>query len=74
MKFKILSVKGNSVRIKTGIATFDLKVMDGCKLVLPPDIYIADRLDFNNLVGAVLAEYNKSMEINKSNDKTETIL
>lgn len=57
MKFKILSVKGNSVRVNTGIVTFDVEVIESGgrkKLKVPENIYIAEQRDFNSLVGAVL--------------------
>lgn len=68
MKFKIISVKDNSVRVKSGMFTIDVKIIDGIRIVLPANIYIANKEDFNNLAGAVLAEYNKSNEDNISHD------
>lgn len=73
MKFKIISVKGNSVRVRTGIATFDVLVLEdsgNLRMKVPPFIYISDTRDFDNLAGAVLAEYNHSVEVNH-NVRTE---
>lgn len=74
MKFKILNVKGYSVRVKTGIITFDVLVFDvngKLKIKVPNNIYIADIQDFNSLAGAVLAEYNHSLGVNHTNENTE---
>lgn len=66
-KFIILSVKGNSVRVHTGIVTFDVLVIEHegrLKMQLPPNIYIANKGDFNDLVYAVMAEYHNSLDYN----------
>lgn len=64
MKFKILSVKGNSVRVSVGMITFDVKVEEingRLKMILPRNIYIADTQDFDDLVRAVIYEYSNHL-------------
>ena len=74
MKFRILGIKDNSVRVRTGIVTIDIKVIDGdsLKIELPPSIYIASDEDWKLLRDAVIASYiNSKVEINSKNDETQ---
>lgn len=69
MKFRIIGCKGNSVRVVTGIITFDVQVIDDGKLkiMIPPNMFIAHSRDFDNLAGAVLGHYNNTIgEINNN--------
>ena len=60
MKFKILSIKGNSVRVKSGIVTFEVEVVDdNGALSIKPNAWIEDANDFRLLAGAVKGEYKK---------------
>lgn len=60
MKFKIVSIKDNSVRVRSGIVTFEVEVIDNNgALSVKPNAWIEDANDFKLLAGAVKGEYNK---------------
>ena len=72
MRFRILSIKDNSVRVNSGIVTFDVQIVtidDKLKLSIPDNIFISDTRDFKALAGAVLGEYNNSIGANNSDKK-----
>ncbi len=69
MKFRVISVLGNSVRIRTGIVTFDVLVKDTdgeLQMVTPNNIYIGAQ-DYTTLSGAVRHAYNNTIMENTTN-------
>lgn len=78
MRFKIISVLGNSVRVNSGIVTFHVEVINDngkLKIKIPDNIYIANNFDMNNLTGAVLGEYNHSIGDKYSrNEESTTVI
>lgn len=65
MKFRIISVRGNSVRVKSGITTFDVLVEEDKgtqKIRVPKGIFIQDHQDFLALSAEVKNMYNTNFE------------
>jgi hypothetical protein len=63
IRLKVISVKNNSVRIRSGIVTFDvLYDTQKNKIIIPAHIFIIDDTDFNALRTLVKAAYVKSKE------------
>lgn len=56
--FKIVSVKGNSVRVTSGIVTFDVLVNNG-RIVHPQGLFIFKE-NFNRLAVSCLIAYEES--------------
>lgn len=75
MKFNVLGVKENSVRVVSGILTIDVKVLENgstYKIKLPPFIYIADNEDWRCLRNAVVTAYiNSTKEDNSADEQKE---
>lgn len=79
MRFKIISVKGNSVRVKTGIVTIDVTVVNNggnLRIELPPYIYISNRDEFDKLSGAVKSafELNNVQGVNNIDESERQII
>jgi hypothetical protein len=63
IRLKVISVKNNSVRIRSGIVTFDvLYDTQKNRIIIPAHIFIIDDTDFNALRTLVKAAYVKSKE------------
>jgi len=77
MQFEIISVKDNSVRVDTGIVSFDVIVLcagnGSLQVRLPRGVYIPNAEHFRNLAGAVKAAYQKSLLGEINNDNTAEI-
>lgn len=76
MRFKIISVKDNSVRVNSGIVTFDVKVInDECgnsKIQVPRTLFISDTEAFITLTAEVKKAYFNSIRGDNSNAITST--
>jgi len=60
---KVISVRGNSIRIRSGIVTFDVRYnATSNRIIIPPGVFIIDDTDFADLMRLVKAAYSKSIE------------
>lgn len=66
MKYEVVSIKDNSVRLRYHEIVFDVKVIsDTCgkrKVIKPKDMYFT-REDFNIVVAAALSAYETEVSI-----------
>ena len=62
MLFRIISRKNNSYRVRSGIVTFEMRVIQDSSgksiVVKPRDIYFSDKREFNELATAILEDYS----------------
>lgn len=68
---EVLSVKGNSVRIRSGIFVADIPVITEngkYRIVLKRDAYYINSSDFRKLVAIVLDAYEQSIAKETSNE------
>ena len=73
--FKVLSIKGNSVRILTGAVTFDVLVKEcaGKKSIeIPRQGFFINRENYQSLVRFVLDAYDANNEESNVNNAKET--
>ncbi len=60
--FRILNVRNGSVRVNTGMVTFDVTVDPiTYHVTIPKTVFVNNPDNMRRLIGAVLAEYNKSI-------------
>lgn len=67
----VLSIKDNSVRIRTGIVTFDVLVLvQNNKPIMktPKNIYISNRSDFEKLAKIVISAYLNTIKESNTNE------
>lgn len=73
MKFKTIGVKKNSVRVKSGIVTFDVIITqedNTYRAHIPKNVFIANRDDYEAVIGATINEYiNTSGKDNTAYEK-----
>jgi hypothetical protein len=71
--FKIVSVRGNSVRVNAGLVSFDVLVLekDGRKVIQKPSNLHIFHNDYVKLVGVVLTAYDNAVKgkIAETNEK-----
>ena len=68
--FKIVNIKGNSVRVTSGIVTFDVLVLDEGRIKVPDQIFIPGREDFIRLVQAVQAAYDNNISGDNKHERS----
>jgi hypothetical protein len=57
---KILSIKNNSIRIRTGIVTFDVMYdTERDRIIIPKNIFIYDTKEFMELLALVKDAYKR---------------
>ena len=69
--FKVISVRGNSVRIRTGLVSFDVLVGQNDFISKPKGIYVSDR-DMPALVKVVLSAYYTTVNEGTNENETKT--
>lgn len=69
MKFKIVSVKGNSVRVAVGMINFDARIeeIDGrIRVQIPKAVFIPNKEDYEDLVGVIVGIYQQTTSLGDS--------
>lgn len=74
MRFKIVNVNGTSIRIDTGIVSFDVTIVkrgEDYRIIKPAGIFFPNNKEYNDFIGAVINAYKNanSMENVIKNEK-----
>jgi hypothetical protein len=73
--FKVVSVRGNSVRIRTGLVSFDVLVLEkeGRHIIQKPNNIHVFHDDYIKLVGTVLNAYDTAVNGKIAENEKKTI-